>query len=169
MLKEQDIVVLCKLSGRSDGWTLADIGTELGLAPSAVHRSLARAGDGRLYDRTSRMVAVTALHGLLVHGGRHLFPERRTGETRGVPTAWSAPPLDDERGALPVVWPHPHGSSRGLGLEPIHPIVPAAALQDPLLHARLALLDAIRIGDARIRREAGDLLADALGAAADRA
>jgi hypothetical protein len=42
---------------------------------------------------------------------------------------------------------------RGIVLEPLHPVVPEAALRDPQLGEALALFDAIRIGNARERNE----------------
>jgi hypothetical protein len=39
-------------------------------------------------------------------------------------------------------------------LEPLHPSVAEVALGDEELHQRFALLDALRMGDARLRREA---------------
>ena len=56
-----------------------------------------------------------------------------------------APGSDD------CVWPHPNGSVRGQGLEPLHPSVPFAAMQDAKLYEMLALFDALRVGRARER------------------
>ena len=165
MLKPQDIVLLCKLAGRDDQWTIAVIGEELGLSVSAVHRSLQRASEAHLYQPESRRVNSGALGELLIHSARYLYPAQLLGETRGVPTAWSAGPLvarfapaDDP----PVVWAHPQGSARGNAVEPIHPGVPDAALRDAELYERLALVDALRVGGARMRREAGAALSSAL-------
>jgi len=47
---------------------------------------------------------------------------------------------------------------RGLALEPLHALAPGAALRDPELRERFALVDALRIGDARMRRIARDEL-----------
>jgi len=49
-----------------------------------------------------------------------------------------------------------------MGLEPLHAAVPKAAHNDPELGERLALVDALRLGDARLadvgRRELDALL-----------
>jgi hypothetical protein len=74
-----------------------------------------------------------------------------------VPTAWSAPPLATRLAGLDedaLVWPDAEGTSRGIALEPIHPSVPAAVRGDGTLHERLALVDALRAGGPRVRREA---------------
>ena len=49
------------------------------------------------------------------------------------------------------MWPHPNGSVRGVGVEPLHPSVPFAAMQDAKLYEMLALFDALRVGKARER------------------
>ncbi len=86
---------------------------------------------------------------------------------RGVPTSWAAEPLKeelDEPGSLPPVWPYFEGTVRGLALEPLHPMVPKAALADPELWQRLALVDALRSNDsARIMQLAAKLLKERIG------
>lgn len=162
MLKNQDMVVLCKLAGREEPWTIAAVGAELGLAPSAVHRSLQRCGESGLWDSQGRRVNAGALQELLVHGIRYLVPPRMLGPARGVPTAWSAEPLSralSSEAGEPVVWAHADGTLRGTAIEPIHPCVPDAALRDDVLHVRLALIDALRAGGPRVRREAAEALA----------
>lgn len=164
MLKPQDIVVLCKLAGRRDDWTISGVGEDLGLAVSAVHRSLARAEEAHLYGSADRLVKVRGLQEFIVHSARYLFPAAPSGETRGIPTAWSAQPLAArfaQTSEPSIVWAHPQGKDRGSALEPIHPSVPEAALKDPVLYERLALIDALRIGGARVRREAAHELSEA--------
>lgn len=168
MLKGQDIVVLLKLCGL-DAWTFASVGDELGLSASAVHRSLGRASEAGLYDPRQRRVRAAQLHEFLVHGLRYSFPPVMLGEVRGIPTGWAAAPLAERlapQSSLPPVWPHPLGRERGIGLEPIHPVVPDAAQRDPKFGERLALVDAIRIGDARIRAIAAEELEQRLMPAA---
>ena len=46
---------------------------------------------------------------------------------------------------------------RGIGLIPIYPSAPAAALRSPALYENLALFDALRAGNARERALAQDL------------
>jgi len=63
---------------------------------------------------------------------------------------------------LPPVWPYPHGRQRGIAVAPLHPALPGLAQRDPDLAERLALVDAIRMGDARIRNLAAELLGQRL-------
>lgn len=88
-----------------------------------------------------------------VHGAKYAFPANRLPVSVGVPTSHSAPafagvfaPSSDD-----WVWPHPNGTVRGPGIEPLHPSVPFAAIQDAKLYEMLALLDALRVGRARER------------------
>lgn len=166
MLKPQDIVVLLKLAGAESDWTFEKIAAELGLSPSAAHRSLDRAQQAGLYDvRRKRVNSLTLLE-FLAHGARYVFPAAWHGEARGIPTAWAAPPLVDRLSSSkknPPVWPYAKGKVRGIALEPLHPIVPEATQRDQRLAALLALLDAIRIGTARERALAIKELSQRLG------
>lgn len=56
------------------------------------------------------------------------------------------------------------GKVRGIALEPLHPMVPEAALADPELWQHLALVDALRSNDgARVSQLAKKLLAERIG------
>lgn len=162
MLKPQDLLILLKLAcipARS--WTFASLGYELGLSSSAVHRGLERAAMGSLYQPSRKAIAPGALIELLLHGARFVYPAARSGEARGLPTAWAASPLSEalvSREENPPIWPDAVGEVRGFGVEPLHGAVPDAARRDPRLWELLALFDAIRIGGPRERNLAGEML-----------
>lgn len=88
-----------------------------------------------------------------VHGAKYAFPPEKLPVALGVPTSHSAPAFAGifAPGSDDWVWPHPHGTVRGQGLEPLHPSVPFAAMQDAKLYEMLALFDALRVGRARER------------------
>lgn len=88
-----------------------------------------------------------------LHGAKYAFPAVRLSLTVGVPTSHSAPAFAGvfAPGSTDFVWPHPNGSVRGVGVEPLHPSVPFAAMQDAKLYELLALFDALRVGKARER------------------
>jgi hypothetical protein len=162
MLKPQDLLVLLKLACVPAGtWTFASIAHDLGLSPSAVHRSLERAAKAGLYQPKRKAIKSGALVEFLLHGARFVFPAERHGEARGLPTAWAAPPLSDvlvsSRENAPV-WPDAMGQVRGIAMEPLHPVVPDAVRRDPRLGELLALFDSIRLGNARERSLAGEFL-----------
>ncbi len=97
----------------------------------------------------------------VIHGARFVFVPDRLPLSIGVPTSHSAPAFAGvfAPGSTDFVWPHPNGQVRGQGIEPLHPNVPFAAMQDAKLYEMLALFDALRIGRARERGMAIDRLA----------
>lgn len=88
-----------------------------------------------------------------LHGAKYAFPGVRLPLAVGVPTSHSAPAFAGifAPGSTDFVWPHPNGPVRGVGVEPLHPSVPFAAMQDAKLYELLALFDALRVGKARER------------------
>lgn len=95
-----------------------------------------------------------------LHGAKYAFPGERLPLAVGVPTSHSAPAFAGvfAPGSTDFVWPHPNGPVRGVGVEPLHPAVPFAAMQDPTLYELLALFDALRVGKARERNMAMERL-----------
>lgn len=116
---------------------------------------------GSLYQPRRKAIAPGALIELLLHGARFVYPAARSGEARGLPTAWAASPLSEvlvSREENPPIWPDAVGEVRGFAIEPLHAAAPDAARRDPRLWELLALFDAIRIGGPRERDLAGDML-----------
>ena len=167
MLKGEDIVLLLKLSNSPPDWTVRTLAEETSIPRSVVHRALKRLVAAGLFDERQRRVNTSQAEEFLVHGLRYVFPAVLEGESRGVPTAWAAEPLTGRiaspPGELPPVWPDARAQGRGLALRPLHEAVPEAARRDPQLGEGLALVDALRLGDARIRGVAAELLSKRLG------
>ena len=163
MLKPQDLLVLLKLLAHGPApWTYASLAASLRMSSSEVHAALKRAAHAGLYNAQERRPVRAALEEFVVHGVRYAFAPKRTGVVRGLPTAYAAPVLasrisvaDDD---IAPVWADAHGERRGEGIEPLYPSAPVAAREDPRLYALLALVDALRIGRARERRIAEQLL-----------
>lgn len=165
MLNGQDIVVLLKLASRDDDWTVRSLEAEIGIPRAGVHRSVQRLSAAGLYDLERRRTNRSQAEEFLVHAVKYLFPPELNGETRGIPTAWAAQPLADQlapQSDLPPVWPDPQGRQRGIAVTPLHPAVPELARRDPELAECLALIDAIRMGDGRVRGLAAKLLGQRL-------
>lgn len=112
----------------------------------------ARADEAGSADNPAR-VHTRNLAEFAVHGAKYAFPAERLPVALGIPTSHSAPAFVGvfAPGSDDWVWPHPHGTVRGQGLEPLHPSVPYAAMQDARLYELLALFDALRVGRARER------------------
>jgi hypothetical protein len=166
VLRASDLLVLLGLLRPSlaPTWSVRSLAAELGLPQAAIQRSLERLGETPVYDARRKRVNRTAAEELLAHAIPYIAPTRLGAPTRGLPTAWAAPPLSDHiRGnELPPVWPDPHGMTRGLAVEPLHDAALHAAREDPWLYEMLSLVDGIRIGDARVRGVADELLKERL-------
>jgi hypothetical protein len=166
MLKGQDAVLLLKLARPPFGWTVRSLADELGMPHAGVHRSIARLTDAGLLDAGRKRVNLSRAEEFLVHAVPYVFPPVHGGQTRGIRTAWAAAPLAEHLAPtdeVPPVWPSARGEDRGIALEPLHDAVPDIALHDQVLGEDLALVDALRLGDARVRGLAADLLRDRLG------
>ena len=108
-LLSQDVVVLAKLVSYGGGRpSIAQVAGDLALSPSQVHASLKRLERSRLIDAQTGRPLLKAVEEFLIHGVKYAFPVQRGEATRGMPTAYAAPPLSDqiaESGDLPPVWP----------------------------------------------------------------
>ena len=87
------------------------------------------------------------------------FPQQPGNIVRGIPTAHSAPPLNDIiRSDENYVWPYAKGTVRGHSIQPLYNSILKTIEADPMLYQQLALIDAVRVGKARERNIAIDLL-----------
>lgn len=151
ILKPQDIVIMLKLvTLRGQPWTVRSLASQVFISHSEVFASLKRLAGARLVnpDDTPR---IRSLEELLIHGVKYVFPPDRGGLTRGMPTSYAAPPLCAliSSATDPPVWPHPMGEARGYAFSPLYKTVPEAAALDGRLYELLALVDAVRDGQAR--------------------
>jgi hypothetical protein len=154
------LLLLAVVTRRGSPFAYAELAASTGVSPGEVYKGLKRSEAAGLYHHETRQPEHQALCDFLLHGVRHAFPAVRGPLARGVPTSVAAPPLADlfDGGMLPPdltpVWPSPHGTRRGYGVEPLYPTVPEVAPRSPALYELLALTDAIREGRARERNEA---------------
>lgn len=152
-MRPQDIVVLLDIISRNgNNWMMKDIAQGVNISSSEVSESLNRSYVAGLIDKSKKKVMRHALLEFLIHGLRYVFPQEPGAIMRGVPTASSAPPLDelimsDEK----FIWPYARGTERGQAVEPLYPTVVEAAVRRPELHELLALVDALRVGRVRER------------------
>jgi hypothetical protein len=161
ILKPQDVVILLKLVALGPGtWTYQRLAVELSISQSEAHAGVRRAVAARLMSDTitaGGRPMFPSLAEFLVHGVRYAYPPKRGELTRGMPTAYAAPPLEKvlvQPHEPPPVWPYAEGTVRGYSFEPLYPSVPAAAARDAKLYELLALVDAVRDGRARERNMA---------------
>ena len=157
VLKPQDVLVVLKLVAMGQKpWSYGRLAVALGMSSSQLHSAVKRALAAQLaFQKGDMIVANTRnLEEFLVHGARYVFVPERGELTRGIPTGYAAPPLDDHfaaGGEPPPVWPDPEGHERGSAFSPLYSLAPQAARSDPQLYELLVLVDAIRGGRARER------------------
>lgn len=161
-MRPQDVVVLLKvLLLEGTQWQSKDLASSLFLSAAEISFSLKRCHYARLLDSTSRRVARRTFTEFLLYGLSVVFPTQPGAQARGLPTAHSAAPLSRQIVAEQVyVWPDAGGEDWGAAIIPLYPKVPDAARADAQLYELLALVDALRVGRARERQLAGDLLRD---------
>ncbi len=150
-----DIVVAIRLL--QPAATLAPLAEELGVSPSQVHASIGRLSLAGLLRPDSRTTNARALGEFIVGGVRYAFPATRGPLAEGVPTAYSTAPLAAVVDAIDVVvWPAPAAPNRvrGFSLTPLYPRAPLLVERSPETYRLVSIVDAFRLGDARIRSQA---------------
>jgi hypothetical protein len=159
-MRPHDVVVLLKIASKgSVPWMMKDLALELGISQSEVSESLNRSVYAGLIADNKKSVMKSALLEFLEFGLKYMYPQQLGAVVRGMPTAFSAPPLADKIVSDEhVVWPFAEGKARGQAIVPLHPGVPKACLQDSDLYKLLALTDGIRVGKAREKKLAMDEL-----------
>lgn len=163
-----DVVVALRLL-RPAG-TLASLADELAVVPSQVHAALRRLAGSGLLRPEGRSANPRALAEFLLAGVRYAFPARRGPLTDGVPTAYSAPRLAAQYDGLDVVvWPAAQHALavRGFGIAPLYAKAPELATRSPDTYHLLTVVDALRLGEARVRSIARSEIERALAARPD--
>ena len=139
----------------------------LGAGKSSVHASVGRLVRSGLASEVGRLGVRAALgpaREFLQFGVPYAFPADTVPKARGIPTGFSAPALRRDGPAADVllVWPSRLGDSVGVGVHPLVPAAPDISFRDPSLYRLLALVDALRMGDAREREIARALIAESM-------
>lgn len=151
-MRPQDILVLLTLAlNKEPSLRNIDISKILGLSQAEVGASISRSIAANLID-TNRNLLKSNFIDFITYGLKYVFPVVPSGIERGVPTAHSAEPLkhlivSSENSAM--VWPCTEGKIQGQGIQPLYHTVPNIALNDNQLYELFALIDAVRIGNAR--------------------
>lgn len=159
-MKPQDIVLLLKIiSLDNDSWNQSSVAADLGISQAEISESVARSKNSGLLDTKGKVVMKYALAEFLQYGIRYAFPQKPGAIVRGIPTAHSASPLNNEIQSNEMyVWAYAKGNARGQSIEPLYSSVPEAALKDEKLYELLAITDAIRVGRTREKEIAVEYL-----------
>jgi hypothetical protein len=147
-----DVLILLKIISINDRkWLQMDIAEALEISQSEVSKSLKRLKASWLLAPNNSIVIMREnVLEFLRYGIKYIFPQWPGSVVRGMPTAHSAPVLNNEiLSNENYVWPYAKGQVRGQSIIPLYPTVPKACGSDKKLYELLALIDALRIGNAR--------------------
>ena len=168
-LKPLDLAVLFMLVivRREARYSYAALAKLMMLSPFEVHASVQRLIAARLLVDAGDAFrpVMQAIREFVLYGAAYCYPAVRGEVTIGFATAYGVPPLNDKvlfSQEMPPVWPHPQGNQRGTALMPLYEKLPLAAVAFPPLYELLALFDALRMGQARERELAIQLLNERL-------
>ena len=159
-MRPQDVVVLLKLvQVQGTSWTQLSLSRDLFMSQSEISASIARSSYGRLIFDKGNVVQRQALVDFIQFGLPYVFPQQPGKVQRGFPTAHSAAPLSEEIVSDEnYVWPSVKGTARGHSILPLYPSVVQLIPSDSQLYESLALVDAVRVGRARERNLAMEIL-----------
>ncbi len=148
-----------------DSYSVRALQASLGISKTEIASALKRSQQIGLLrtdpDTQLPRVNSKALLGFIEHGLRYVFPVKPAEIVRGIPTSFSAPVLQEKLmsgGDLIYVWPDAFGNRKGQSITPLFRTVPGAVKKDSRLYEYLALIDAIRLGNARESNLANEIL-----------
>ncbi len=153
-MRPQDIVILLKkTTSKGRMMNNKDLAASLHISASEVSESLERSRIAHLLNNAKQRVNVLSLLEFLKHGIHYVYPVMPQGLVRGIPTASSAFPMKSllNSSEEQFVWGYKDGNARGQMIVPLYPSVPDSVQEDDELHELLALVDSMRIGNARER------------------
>ncbi|MGB5819567.1 MAG: hypothetical protein WBG90_08785 [Saonia sp.] len=159
-MKPQDIVVLAKLIAIDDpNYIQIALAETLYISQSEISSSLSRSSYAGLLINKGKEVNRKLFFDFIKYGLAVVFPQHPGAIVRGTLTAHSAPPLAIEIVSEDkYVWSYAKGRARGQSIAPLYPTVPKAVVLDANLYELLALMDALRVGRAREKNMALELL-----------
>lgn len=156
-----------KLVSATERSTYADLAASMYMSAFEAHSAVQRLMAVGLATELDGVTCIIkpALKDFVLHGASYVYPAVRTDVSMGFPTAYAAAPLKSELAYvndMPPIWTHADGTTRGVGVLPLYPKLPLAAIDDTALYEKLALFDALRMGQARERTLVKNLLAERL-------
>ena len=153
-MKPQDILIALKIvTLKNQEWTQSQLAESLKISAGEVSNALDRLVDSRLLSSDKKMIFALSLKEFLIYGLKYVFPARIGTKVRGIPTAHSAPPINEQivQNGDGYVWSYSYGTKRGLAVSPLYKTVPKIVANEPELYKLLVLIDALRVGRARER------------------
>lgn len=177
MLKPQDVMIILKIVAMHQReFKYSEAALELNMSPSEVHAGVKRLKKCSLltelrmstgnYERKLHLPELKSLKEFLRYGVRYVFPAQLTEPVRGIPTSTGVDHLFEglsEKTVFNPVWEYQAGDYKGIGLRPLYPSVPQAAVNDFTLYEMLALTDALRGENSAVREFAWEKINLMLG------
>lgn len=158
-MKRQDLLILLWLSTHDEVPSQSDLADKLLISKAAVSYAVKHCDIVRLLSKKTMTVRKKSFLEFIIYGLPYIYPAIPGAIVRGIPTAASAPPLDELfTNEIAYVWQSADATHLGMSIEPLYKSVPTIVGDDPVLYKALALVDAIRIGHTRERNEAIKLL-----------
>jgi hypothetical protein len=151
-MKSQDIVILLKMITLSDkNWFFADIANDLQISETEVSFAMERNAVAGLVSADKKRVNKLALREFLIYGLKYVFPAQVGGSTRGIATAYSAPPVNKHitEGKEHFVWKYYKGTRRGNSIVPLYANLPKIVENEQNLYEFLTIVDTLRVGKSR--------------------
>lgn len=151
-MRPQDIVILLKIIAlKHDDWKNSDLAYSLQISASEITEALNRCKIAGLVDSKKRKVHINSFKEFLIYGLKYVFPAEPGAVVRGIPTAHSAYPINEQiaSGNDIYVWSYAKGNQRGQAIEPLYKTLPAVVKDDNLFYELLVITDTIRIGRSR--------------------
>jgi hypothetical protein len=164
-LQSQDIVLAVYLIADNEPWTFAQVSEVMGISSSQVHLAWGRLVNSDLADREYKRPLRKNLLEFLCHGVKYSFPATQRGIGKGMVTGLSHPIVKRKLRAstdIQYVWESPKGKEKGVIVDPIHKSAVNVAQASTLAYQIFATLDSIRLGKARERQIATDIMKDLL-------
>jgi hypothetical protein len=150
-MKPQDVVILLKIIAiNNNDWQQKSLADSLNMSQSEISNSIARSKYSGLIDISSKKVRRLAFMDFLQYGLSLVFPQKPGNIVRGIPTAHSAPPLNQiiQSNEL-FVWQSSRGKVKGQKIVPLYPSVIDSVNEDLIFYQLLTLTDALRVGRVR--------------------
>lgn len=157
-LRPQDVLLLLQLL-LEVGMGQTKLALKLDISQAEISMGFRRLKFAGLVN-VEGVPSLEACEEYLIYALKYCFPAALGTMTAGMPTAHSKPgfnfvkPTNNE----PYVWPDSNGKIRGLALEPIHKGFVHACKNDESLYNLACLVEMIRVGRARERELAANLL-----------
>lgn len=150
-MRPHDIIVLLKIAAKGkNNWFMKDLSFELSISASEISESINRSVIAGFIAEDKKRLMKLALLEFLEHGIRYVYPQKPGALVRGIKTAHSAKPLNEQIASSEhYVIPYVEGDTRGQMIEPLHPNLAQACLADPEFYQLVALCDALRVGKVR--------------------